>query len=244
MSQTPNEAALGRRSMNWQSKMLALAAGGACLAIATPALSKAVVVRSAGPSAKTYPPGKALPDTAKISLKPGDSVTVLGPNSTKTLRGPGTFPAASASAEGLAMAAARRTRFGAMRSGDLALNPSPWNLDISQSGTICVAKGSALKMWRPSSDEAAQLSITPASGKAAAVKWAAGKSTADWPASLPVIEGVDYQLAIKDGPSPETVRFAMMPAIPADPVDTAEALIRRGCQNQLDVLVAELGDGE
>ena len=230
--------------MNWRSMILATVVGTACLVIAAPVLSKAVVVRSAGPSAKAYPPGKALPDSAKISLKPGDSVTVLGPNSTKTLRGPGTFPASSAGAEGLAMAAARRTRFGAMRSGDLALNPSPWNLDISQSGTICLAKGSALKMWRPSSDDAAQLTITPSSGKVETVKWAAGKSTADWPATLPISEGVDYQLAVKDGPSPETVRFAMMPAIPADAVDTAEALIQRGCQNQLDVLVAGLGDGE
>lgn len=230
--------------MNWRTTILALAAGSSCFATATPALSKAVVVRSAGPSAKTYPPGKALPDSAKISLKPGDSVTVLGPNSTKTLRGPGTFPAASSGAQGLAMAAARRTRFGAMRSGDLALNPSPWNLDISQSGTICVAKGSALKMWRPSSEEAAKLIITPASGKATKVDWPAGKSTIDWPSTLPISEGVDYELAIAGGPSPETIRFAVMPAIPADAVDTAQALIQRGCQNQLDVLVAELGDGE
>jgi hypothetical protein len=214
------------------------------VAIAAPALSKALVVRSAGPSAKAYPPGKALPDSAKISLKPGDSVTVLGPNATKTLRGPGTFPASSSSAEGLAMAAARRTRFGAMRSGDLALNPSPWNLDISQSGTICIAKGNSLKMWRPSSGDAAKLIITPSSGKATTVNWPAGKSTVDWPAALPISEGVDYQLALMDGPSPESVRFSLMPAIPSDAVDTAEALIQRGCQNQLDILVAELGDGE
>jgi hypothetical protein len=230
--------------MTLRNSLLAAAAVGCCLAIAAPALSKALVVRSAGPSAKTYPPGKALPDSAKISLKPGDSVTVLGPNATKTLRGPGTFPASSSSAEGLAMAAARRTRFGAMRSGDLALNPSPWNLDVSQSGTICMAKGRPLKMWRPSSDDAAKLNITPASGKATTVNWPAGKSTIDWPTALPISEGVDYQLAIKDGPSPESVRFSVMPAIPADAVDTAQALIQRGCQNQLDVLVAELGAGE
>ena len=229
--------------MTWRTLLTAWTTG-CCVAIAAPALSKALVVRSAGPSAKAYPPGKALPDSAKISLKPGDSVTVLGPNATKTLRGPGTFPASSSSAEGLAMAAARRTRFGAMRSGDLALNPSPWNLDISQSGTICIAKGSPLKMWRPSSEDAAKLIITPSSGKATTVNWPARKSTIDWPAALPISEGVDYQLALKDGPSPESVLFSLMPAIPSDEVDTAEALIQRGCQNQLDVLVAELGDGE
>ncbi|QNP46532.1 hypothetical protein H9L14_05195 [Sphingomonas sediminicola] len=229
--------------MTWRTLLTAWTTG-CCVAIAAPALSKALVVRSAGPSANAYPPGKALPDSAKISLKPGDSVTILGPNATKTLRGPGTFPASSSSAEGLAMAAARRTRFGAMRSGDLALNPSPWNLDISQSGTICIAKGSPLKMWRPSSEDAAKLIITLSSGKATTVNWPAGKSTIDWPAALPISEGVDYQLALKDGPSPESVRFSLMPALPSDAVDTAEALIQRGCQNQLDVLVAELGDGE
>ena len=53
-------------------------------------LAKAVVVRSVGPSAKAYPPGKALPDSAKIALQPGDSVTIVGGNSARTLRGPGT----------------------------------------------------------------------------------------------------------------------------------------------------------
>ena len=41
-------------------------------------MRRRVVVRSAGPSAKSYPPGKALPDNAKIALQPGDSVTVVG----------------------------------------------------------------------------------------------------------------------------------------------------------------------
>ena len=225
------------------TRLFAICATLGCLAVAGPAFSKAVVVRSAGPSAKAYPPGKALPDSAKISLKPGDSVTVLGPNSTKTLRGPGTFPAASAGAEGLKMAAARRTRFGAMRSGDLALNPSPWNLDISQGGTICLAQGSTLKMWRPSAEEAAKLNITTA-GKTTAVDWPAAKATMDWPAALPIAEGADYQLALVDGPSPETIRFVTMPSIPPDAVDAAQALIERGCQNQLDVLVDSLDKAE
>ena len=45
--------------------------------------AKVVVVRSVGPSAKAYPPGKALPDSAKISLQQGDSVTLIGPSSAR-----------------------------------------------------------------------------------------------------------------------------------------------------------------
>ena len=55
---------------------------------------------------------------------------------------------------------------------------------------------------------------------------------------------MDYQLAVKDGPSPERVTVCDAARDSADAVDTAQALIERGCQNQLDVLVAGLGEGE
>ena len=69
---------------------------GAAVAIAfgaTAGVANVVVVKSLGPSAKAYPPGKMLPESAKISLQGGDVVTLLGPGSAQTLRGPGNFPA-------------------------------------------------------------------------------------------------------------------------------------------------------
>ncbi|WP_395623775.1 hypothetical protein [Sphingomonas daechungensis] len=220
------------------------AAAMALIALSAGAVSaKTLVVRSVGPSAKSYPPGKALPDTAKISLQAGDSVTVLSPGAKRTLRGPGTFPAASASAEGLSQAAAKRTRFGAMRTGDLALNPSPWNLDVTQSGTVCIS-GSSLKMWRPNSEDVAKLSIKGPAGAATTVTWPAGKSTMDWPASVKISSGTDYQIAMAHTASPETVRFAVLPSIPQDITDAAQELIKNGCQNQLDVLVDGLDSAQ
>jgi hypothetical protein len=230
--------------MNLRISLVLISIAGACFAIAASASAKTLVVRSAGPSAKAYPPGKALPDTAKISLQAGDSVTVLSPGSKRTLRGPGTFPAGSASAEGLSMAAARRTRFGAMRTGDLTLNPSPWNLDVTQSGTICVASSGGLKMWRPNSEEAAKLSISGDSAPATTIDWPAGKSTIEWPASVKIANGSEYKLAMAGGAAGETVRFAVMPAIPEDITEAAQVLIQNGCQNQLDVLVDGLDSGE
>ena len=154
--------------MNRRFPLLAVVTATACMALSGPAFSKALVVRSAGPSAKAYPPGKALPDSAKISLQPGDSLTILGPGSKRTLRGPGTFTTASGDAQ--AMTASKRARFGAMRTGDLALNPSPWNLDVTQSGTMCIG-ASGLQMWRPNSEEAAKLSISTDCGPATTVDW-------------------------------------------------------------------------
>jgi hypothetical protein len=227
--------------MNWGIAVLATAA---CVSLASAdAAAKTLVVRSVGPSAKAYPPGKALADTAKISLQQGDSVTIVGGNSARTLRGPGTFPAAAGGAQELAMAASRRSRFGAMRSGDLALNPSPWNLDVTQSGTICVS-GKGLKIWRPEPDQAAKLTIAKGPGPATIVDWPAGKSTVDWPAEVPVTAGAEYQLALADGAETQRIRFAILPAIPTEAVDAALALVERGCQNQLDVLVDALREGE
>ena len=75
-----------RRAMLWGT--------AAAIAFASTAgVANVVVVKSLGPSAKAYPPGKTLPETAKISLQGGDVVTVLGPASAQTLRGPGNFDA-------------------------------------------------------------------------------------------------------------------------------------------------------
>ena len=79
-----------------------------------------MVVKSLGPSAKAYPPGKTLPETAKINLQGGDVVTVLGPASAQTLRGPGNFDAKQVA---LASAAGQRGRFGALRAAEVAHNP-------------------------------------------------------------------------------------------------------------------------
>ena len=225
--------------MNRRFPLLAVATATACMALSGPAFSKALVVRSAGPSAKAYPPGRALPDSAKISLQPGDSVTILGPGSKRTLRGPGTFTTASGDAQ--AMTASKRARFGAMRTGDLALNPSPWNLDVTQSGTMCIG-ASGLQMWRPNSEEAVQLNISAGDGPATTVAWPAGKSTLAWPGAIKIADGSEYQLAFAGGTTSERVKFAVLPAIPEGITDAAQALIARGCQNQLDVLVDGIDD--
>src|SRR3954452_16050452 len=136
MSRTPNEEALMMRTKLW----LAGAAGILALS-STTAFATVVVVKSLGPSAKVYPPGKTLSESAKITLQGGDVVTVLGPASAQTLRGPGNFDAKQVA---LASAAAQRGRFGALRAAEVAHNPSIWDIDLSQSGKICVSNASTV----------------------------------------------------------------------------------------------------
>jgi hypothetical protein len=203
--------------------------------ISTGASAAVVVVRSLGPSAKAYPPGKTLPETAKITLQGGDVVTVIGPGSAKTLRGPGNFDAKQMS---LASAAGQRGRFGALRAGEVAHSPSIWDVDVTQSGKFCVATPARLELWRPDSDGAGKITIHSADGKTQDLNWAAGKASASWPGALPVTTGAEYRI---DGPNEgdnSSLSFVTVPSAPSDLVSTAQLLIENGCQNQLDLLVA------
>ncbi|HVU30691.1 MAG TPA: hypothetical protein VHE36_09840 [Sphingomicrobium sp.] len=217
---------------------------GAALAIAlssTAALANVVVVKSLGPSAKAYPPGKTLPASAKITLQGGDVVTVLGPSSAQTLRGPGNFDASQIS---LASAAGQRGRFGALRAAEVAHNPSIWDIDVTQSGKVCVNNPSKLQLWRPDSDGTASVQIQSSDGQVQKLSWAAGKALAPWPSALPVKNGAQYQIQWADSGDKSSLDVVTVTSVPADMVGTAKVLIENGCQNQLDLLVASANKGQ
>src|SRR5205085_5325293 len=149
---------------------------GAAIAVAfgsVPALANVVVVKSLGPSAKAYPPGKTLPETAKIALQGGDVLTVIGPASAQTMRGPGNFDAKQVA---LASAAGQRGRFGALRASEVASNPSIWDVDVSSGGKVCVANPAKLQLWRADSEGPVTVEIRSGDGKAQSLSWAAGKA--------------------------------------------------------------------
>ena len=215
-----------------------LTIAGAAIALAfsaTAATASVVVVRSLGPSAKAYPPGKTFSESAKITLQGGDVLTVLGPSSAQTLRGPGNF---AANQVALASAAARRGRFGALRAGEIAKNPSIWDLDVTQSGTMCVSNAAKLQLWRPDSESAAKVVVRSSDGKTQELNWAAGKELASWPAALPVKSGAEYQIEWPDSGEKSSMKFVTLRSPPSDLVGAAQLLIENGCQNQLDLLVS------
>jgi hypothetical protein len=210
---------------------------GAAIAVALisiPAAANVVVVKSLGPSAKVYPPGKTLPETAKINLQGGDVVTVLGPASAQTLRGPGNFDAKQVA---LASAAGQRGRFGALRAAEVAHNPSIWDIDASQGGKICVTDASKLQLWRPDSETPATVQIHAADGTTQELNWATGVTLAAWPAALPINNGASYQIEWSDSGEKSSLNFVSVPGTPGDLVGAAQVLIEHGCQKQLDLLV-------
>ena len=217
-----------------RAKLWLVGAAAAAALSSTAAVASVVVVKSLGPSAKAYPPGKTLPETASLSLKGGDVVTLLGPNSAKTLRGPGNFPAKQVA---LASASGKRGRFGALRTAEVAKNPSIWDLDVTQSGKVCVNNRSKLKLWRPDAEGAVKIQIRSADGKSQEVDWAAGKTSTMWPSALPIANSAQYQIEWPESGEKSSVTFVTVSAAPTDLVGAAQLLIENGCQNQLDLLV-------
>ncbi|HEV2595089.1 MAG TPA: hypothetical protein VGU01_07820 [Sphingomicrobium sp.] len=204
------------------------------LAMSSAALANVVVVKSLGPSAKAYPPGKTLPETAKINLLGGDVVTVIGPSSAQTLRGPGNFDVKQVA---LSAAASQRGRFGALRAAEVAQNPGLWDIDPSGGGKVCVADRGNLQLWRSDAEAPMTVQIRSEDGQAQALSWAAGKTLAAWPSALPVKSGARYSVEWPDGADTSKLELVTIAAPPSDLVGAAQVLLQNGCQKQLDLLV-------
>jgi hypothetical protein len=175
-----------------------------------------------------------LPESAKITLQGGDIVTVLGPSSAQTLRGPGNFDAKQVA---LSAAASQRGRFGALRAAEVAQNPSIWDIDASAGGKVCVADPSKLQVWRADSEAPITVQIRSGDGQSQALTWAAGKALTAWPAALPLKNGTQYSVEWPDGADTSKLQVVTIGAAPTDLVGAAQVLLENGCQKQLDLLV-------
>lgn len=221
------------------------------LAFACGASAETLVVKSSGPSARNYQPGKAIPDSMKIVLKANDQVVILDGKGTRTLKGPGTFSPtmasnhttdSRASFNALAMQRSeRRARTGAVRSVSAAPEPrSPtiWYVDIERSSNMCVPDATNVTMWRAEPAPAAAVTITRlADGKSETVNWLKNQSVKPWPASMPITAGAEYRLSWAGAAQPTTLKFALLGQTLTGLEDMAAALIKNGCEAQLDLLI-------
>lgn len=234
--------------MSWVQNSVSLRriAIAAILAVsATAAAANILVVRSTGPSAKSYPAGRSLAPNARISLRDGDTVVLLDGRGTRTLRGPGNYSAGAAAQVTRRSAltvnnGGRIGRVGASR--DVldagARSPSIWHVDVSQSSTVCIADAANVQLWRPNATRAVNLSIAPGGGGSArTVSWAAGQPTLAWPTDLRIANDAEYRLSVEGVAVPTRLRFRILPAAPVGLEATAASLIQNGCQAQLDLLV-------
>jgi len=210
-------------------------------AAATSAAANVLVVRSSGPSARSYPAGRSLPDNARITLRPSDTLVVLTSAGTRTFRGPGTFSPGTAGRAGTRIVAAadgRRARVGAVRNaGIVPRGPTIWHVDITQGGTFCLASASNVMLWRPDASVPVTLTVTPPGGSPRNVQWPAGQTTLAWPSAVPIVNGGAYTFRQPGVAVPTQITLRTLQSAPADLSAVAQALIDNGCQDQLDLLI-------
>ena len=230
LSWGPNSFTLRKAAL---AALFAAAAGSAA--------ANVLVVRSSGPSARSYPAGRSLPDNARISLQASDTLVVLTSAGTRTFRGPGTFSPGSAARAGtrtVAAADGRRARVGAVRNaGIVPRSLTIWDVDVTQSGTLCVVGSSPVMLWRPDASVPVTLTITGPGGATRNVEWQAGQPTIAWPAGTPITGGGTYTFRQAGVAVPTQITFKTLTSAPANLSAVAEALIENGCQDQLDLLI-------
>ncbi len=240
--------------MSWVRNLSVSAAlAGAAFALVNSDDARAdVVVASSGPSSAQYPVGKKLAASEQITLKAGDTVTVLGQGGTRVISGAGSHRVGARVATKRSTFAAltrersaSRVRTGAVR-GDLVTaeitRPNIWFIDVTQSGTMCIADPAAAQLWRPGTEGSPTYVVAnKASPNHVHVAFAAGQTTAPWNVSqLPLADGANYSITGPSGGPSSEISFVMLASVPANPEDLAAALIEKGCTGQLALLTTAL----
>ena len=215
------------------------------------AAAAGVVVKSAGPSAATYPVGKKVADSSTITLRAGDKITVLVNGGTKVMQGPGTFRVGEGATRTRArfarltrQGASNRARTGAVRGGKAgsASMPNLWMVNVAAAGTTCLYDLDNVRLWRPEASEGQTFSIAQAGGDASLdVNFVEKESmrTLD-PEGLKLADGSTYTIT---GPAAEgdsntsvDVKIVALTETYRQPDALAGALAENGCMGQLSAL--------
>ena len=212
-----------------------------------------MVVSSSGPSAGQFPVGRQIDDNERITLRDGDTITVLDNGGTRVLRGAGTVMLAQQSRSSRNNAfnslttqrSANRARTGAVRGTGTVLaisNPSLWFVDVQSAGTICLPAEFPVRLWRSDTQAQSTYSVT-ATEVDTQVTFPAGEMLAAWDLYNPPSEDVTYTIGHGAGSSAVEINFVFLDETPVTAEDMASTLIANGCTAQLDQMSAAMLGG-
>lgn len=232
-----------------------IAASIAAMAMPCAALADAIIVRSTGPSAATYPVGHRMPASARIVLRAGDRVVLVGEGPSRTLSGPGNFPVRSANAANvgstntlgryLSATGGTISRTGAVRGSGVgeapASAPNLWVVDVNRGGTRCVFDTDNVTLWRADMSEDTLLMVEDVadSTRRSSLAFIAGQQFRRWPSdAMPIRAGASYRITGPGMAASNVISFVAIGTAPADAEAAANTLAEHGCTTQL----AQLGD--
>jgi len=228
----------------------ATASAFALLALATIASAPAraeslVVVEARGINLR---PGQTVDGTQPLVLKEGQHVSLINSAGiTFSLDGPYNKPPAADQSGGAKVTTVlaalvtqnqvRTGEVGATRgAAPVAKLPSPWVLDVSRPGNVCLREGETPIFWRPSAKQVAAFAIMPAdrSWKSQA-RWPAGADRLRATTQAPVHSGATYLVSINDSQVAMTVNI--VPAVLSNNSMRAAWMAQKGCEAQAEALL-------
>lgn len=236
------------KPMSWVNRTIVVATLAAASAV-LPAQSAlaGVVVSSSGPSASQFPIGRKIADSERITLRAGDTLTVLDSNGTRVLRGAGTYELGQQSARAgnrafaslTAQRSASRARTGAVRNANAEVRkPNLWFVDVTQSGKVCLANAEQIRLWRAETAEEGRFAISQSGDNAASgtITFLQNEMLSGWAEGSVPQAGTQYLIAPLQGGEAARVEFSFVGETPDNPESLAEMLIEQGCMNQLEEL--------
>lgn len=218
-----------------------------CLLAAAAQAAPMVVVETRGIALR---PGTVLDSARPLVLKQGQHVTLISETgSTLRLDGPYDRPPVAQGAAGVDLARtlgvlvtqrqSRSGEVGTTRGTPLAPLPDPWLIDVSHSGSGCIAEGGTPVFWRPDVTRAAGLSVMPAdrSWKAQS-SWPAGEARLTITTEVPMRPGETYIVGFNG--ADYAVSLTAVPAVLSTDAMRAAWMANRGCEAQALALQARI----
>jgi len=192
-------------------------------------------------------PGAVLDDTKPLVLKQGQHVTLLSETgATLKLDGPyDKVPSLdqiervdikTALAALVTQRQARTSEVGTTRGATIVKLPSPWLIDATHNGNVCLRDGDAVVFWRPSSVKAATFTVMPDDRSwRAQANWPAGSDELSASADAPVHGGATYVVSVDGAESAVTVNT--LPAVLTNDSMRAAWMAEKGCEAQAEALL-------
>lgn len=209
----------------------------------------AVLLSSTAPG---YVPGMVITPSDRLALPDGASATLLF-RSGQMLRIRGPFEgaltaadsrsgeAAPSLAEALRMQGVDAAVIGGTRAFAAPrprTAPDDVPVDPQRSGTYCLKSGDSVWISRPA-EEGGGFGLRRR-GNTRALQWPAGAARIPWPDDVPIEDGDHFEFVV-DGAPKVTATFRIMEGRPASDAAWVAEGILRGCRDQFDGVLRQLG---
>jgi hypothetical protein len=227
--------------MNMRRTLLACAIALPFLATAAQA-AQYVVVEARGVAMKV---GAIVDPTKPLVLQQGQHLTLIS-ESGQTIKLDGPYSKAPVAEQGVQLVAAigalatnsngRLGEIGTTRGAGKVTLPSPWVLDATRSGSVCLQQGQAPVLWRPAATTSADVTIMPADRSwKAQTNWPRGDERLLVKNDMGMHGDAAYFVGLNGNESAMTI--STIPATLTTDQMRAAWMIQRGCAAQAEALM-------